>query len=109
MTYINSFIFFVAQNAPEINPEAIKVQTTANVGVGQYILLFIYFIICAGLIISILAQTTKSEGLSGTLGGSAQTIFKGKRGLDEKLSIITNYLAVGFLVLSMILSIFVFR
>lgn len=71
--------------------------------------LIIYFLICIGLVTAVLLQTTKNEGLSGIIGGSNQAVFKGKKGFEERLQEITNYLAVSFIILSFLLSIFMFR
>ena len=73
------------------------------------VLLFIYFLVCLGLVIAVLLQTTKSEGLSGIMGGSAQSVFRGKKGFEETLQEITNYLAVSFVVMSFLVSLFAFK
>lgn len=57
------------------------------------------------LIISILLQSGKSAGLSGSIGGGAEQIF-GKqkaRGYDELLAKITKYGAGAFIICSLIL------
>lgn len=78
-------------------------------GIGQYILLFVYFVICAALVFLVLVQTSKSEGLSGTLGGSTQSIFKGKKSFEEQIDKITKYTAIAFIVLSIFIGWFAFR
>ena len=45
------------------------------------------------MIASVAMQTTKSEGLSGTIGGASHATFKGSR-YDELLSKITRYTGV---------------
>jgi len=52
-------------------------------------------VILIGLVMS---QTTKSEGLTGTIGGKAQSAFRGKPGLDDKLNLWTRYAAVGWMI-----------
>lgn len=52
------------------------------------------------MIIVIMMQTTKSEGLTGTIGGKASTTFKGKPGTEEKLNQYTRYTAISFMVAS---------
>jgi protein translocase SecG subunit len=59
--------------------------------------------------VAVLLQTTKNEGLSGVLGGSSQSMFKGKKGFEETLQEVTNYLAVSFVVMSFLVSIYAFR
>lgn len=55
------------------------------------------------LIVSILLQTSKSDGLSGSIAGGAEQLF-GKRksqGYDALLSKITTVCAVVYIVLSL--------
>ena len=51
-------------------------------------------------------QTTKSEGLGGTIGGKTESAFS-KPGLDEKIDEITKWSAIAFLVLSFIVAYFI--
>lgn len=74
----------------------------------QYLFLAVYFLVCAGLVVLVLVQTSKSEGLSGTLGGATQSIFRGKRSFEEKLNQITAYVATAFIVGSILISLFAF-
>jgi len=75
----------------------------------HWLLLFVYFFVSLGLVITVLLQTTKSEGLSGIIGGSTQSVFHGKKGFEERLQEITNYLAVGFITMSFLVSLFAFK
>lgn len=77
-------------------------------GVLQMLLLAVYFLVCVGLVAAVLMQTTKSEGLSGTIGGSTQSVFKGSKGFEEKIDNITSYLAWAFLALSFVIALFAF-
>ncbi len=63
-------------------------------------------VICAlGLISTILLQSGKSAGLSGSIAGGSEAIFGGKKkGLDELLSKITAYLATLFTLLTLLLA-----
>ncbi|MFD2670976.1 preprotein translocase subunit SecG [Marinicrinis sediminis] len=59
-----------------------------------------------GLILTVLLQKGKSAGLSGAITGGAEHLF-GKqkaRGMDLFLSRLTLVLAIGFFVLSLIVS-----
>jgi preprotein translocase subunit SecG len=73
-------------------------------------LIFIYIIqvlVSIGLIVAVVSQTTKHEGLGGTIGGRAQASFRGRPGLEENIQRITMYLAIGWMglcVLSFIVS-----
>jgi preprotein translocase subunit SecG len=74
-------------------------------GVIGYLLMVVYLLVCLGLIVAVLSQTSKNEGLGGTLGGGGtQSVFHGKKSVEEKLGTITNVLAVSFIVLSMVVS-----
>lgn len=54
----------------------------------------------AALITLVMSQTTKSEGLTGTIGGKMSSSFRGKPGVDEKLSLFTKYAAISFMILT---------
>jgi len=63
-------------------------------------------IICAlGLISTVLLQSGKSAGLSGSIAGGSEAIFGGKKkGLDELLSKVTAYLAALFMLFTLLLA-----
>ena len=73
----------------------------------MYILITIISIVqtisALGLIVLVMSQTTKSEGLSGTIGGKMTSSFRGKPGMDDKLADMTKYSAILFMVLSLLL------
>ena len=54
----------------------------------------------------IMSQATKSEGLSGTIGGKTESAF-GKPGFEERLDEITKWSAITFMVTSAIVAYFV--
>jgi preprotein translocase subunit SecG len=56
------------------------------------------------LIAIVMSQATKSEGLSGTIGGKSESAFQGKPGFDERLTEITKWAAVFFMVTSAIVA-----
>lgn len=64
-------------------------------------------VVCLALILSVLMQSGKAQGL-GEIGGVAETFFgKNKaRALDAKLEKITEYSAGIFLVLTFVLAVF---
>ncbi|MCL6520069.1 MAG: preprotein translocase subunit SecG [Armatimonadetes bacterium] len=72
-------------------------------GAFSLFLTVVQFVSALILIVLVMLQTTKSEGLTGTIGGKASATFKGKPGLDEKLSQLTKWSAVGFAVTSALL------
>ncbi|MHB0911821.1 MAG: preprotein translocase subunit SecG [Armatimonadota bacterium] len=54
------------------------------------------------LIALVISQTTKSEGLTGTIGGKMSSSFRGKPGMDEKLADLTKWSAIVFFVGSLL-------
>ncbi len=63
------------------------------------------FVLCALLLIGLLAvQTTKQEGLSGTIGGRVESNYRGRIGFDAQLTRITGGVAVAFVVIATIVS-----
>lgn len=105
----------VPAGAPGTAPEASVTNVNTSSGtvfkhtILHTIFLMVYFIVCVGLVIAVLLQTTKNEGLSGAIGGASKAVFKGKKGFEEVLQEYTNYLAVGFIALSLIMSFFLFK
>jgi len=71
----------------------------------ETVITVIYVLICLGLISTVLLQSGKSAGLSGAIGGGAQSLFGKKKGLDEKLGKMTTGLAIGFMLLAIVLTI----
>ena len=73
----------------------------------MYIALTIIDVILAlGIIAAVLLQSGKSAGLSGSIAGGAETFFGKKKGLDELLAKVTKWVAVAFLVVTIILAFF---
>ena len=62
----------------------------------------IAFAICLIFIVAI--QQTKSEGLSGTIGGQVTSSFKGKPGFEERLTEYTRYIGVAFFFVSIVVA-----
>lgn len=71
------------------------------------IIIHILQVICAiALISTVLLQSGKSAGLSGSIAGAGEQVFGGKKkGLDELLSKLTAYIAVLFMILTLSLGI----
>ena len=62
-------------------------------------------ILCIALIIVVVMQSSKSAGMSGSIGGGAESIFGGKaRGLDAVLAKATMVLAAAFAVVTILLA-----
>jgi protein translocase SecG subunit len=64
------------------------------------ILIVLQTITALALIVIVMSQTTKHEGLGGAIGGKAQSSFRGKAGLEENLQRFTMYIAVTFFIIS---------
>jgi preprotein translocase subunit SecG len=64
------------------------------------------FVLSAIVLVALLAvQTTKQEGLSGTIGGRVESAYRGRLGAEEQLKRITGIVAVCFVISAFILSI----
>lgn len=64
----------------------------------------VQILLALGLIFIVAIQTTKSEGLGGTIGGQVTSSFKGKPGFEERLNDITKYLGIGFFVVTLLVA-----
>jgi preprotein translocase subunit SecG len=63
------------------------------------------FVLSALSLIALLAvQTTKQEGLSGTIGGRVDSNYRGRLGFDGQLTRITGGVAVAFVVIATLVS-----
>lgn len=69
----------------------------------------VFIIICIALTVLVLMQEGKSAGL-GAISGAAETYWGKNKGrsMEGKLVKITKYLAIGFMLLSIILNLNVF-
>lgn len=70
----------------------------------QGFLIAIHTIISLILITVILMQASKGGGLSGTFGSATTSAIFGGRGAATLLSKLTTWLAIGFMVLAMLIS-----
>ena len=63
----------------------------------------IFIIAAIALVVLLAVQTTKQEGLSGTIGGRVESTY-GRMGADEQLKRVTGFAAVVFVLTGFILS-----
>ncbi len=73
----------------------------------QYVFGAVLIILAIILIVAVLLQESRSAGLSGAISGGADTFFgkaKGKT-IEQKLAKITKFIAIGFFVLALGVSI----
>ena len=73
----------------------------------QIALTIVQIVITVALIITVLMQSGKTQGLSGSIAGGAETFFGKNKGrtIDGILSKVTSVLAVLFVISSIALSI----
>ena len=64
----------------------------------------IFMIAAVALVILLALQTTKQEGLTGSIGGRVESTYRGRLGADEQLKRVTGVVAVVFVVTAFILS-----
>lgn len=69
------------------------------------LLMLVYVVVCIALIITVLLQSSKGEGLAGAFGGGGMSgaVFGG-RGAASFLSRATTVLAVMFMLMAIVLS-----
>lgn len=77
----------------------------------KIVLAAIYVVLCVALVIIVLFQNSKQQGLSGAIAGTAETFFGKNKGrtIDAKLKKWTAIGAVVFLVLSLVLAFLVVK
>jgi preprotein translocase subunit SecG len=75
------------------------------VAIVKLALIIIHAVIGLGLIATVLLQSGRSAGLSGTIAGGGQAIFGKKKGLDDILEKFTTGLAISFMVLAIVLTV----
>lgn len=75
--------------------EALRVITT-----------IVYIVVCLALIVIVLMQEGKSAGLTGSISGAADTYWGKNKGrsMEGALEKFTKYLAIAFILLSVVLN-----
>ena len=73
--------------------------------VAQIIVSIVYFIVALALVAIVILQSGKSAGLSGAIGGGADTFLsKNKaKSADAKLAKMTKWVAIAFMVLTLVM------
>ena len=64
----------------------------------------IFMIAAIALIFLLAVQTTKQEGLTGSIGGRVESAYRGRLGAEEQLKRLTGGVAVVFVVAAFVLS-----
>lgn len=75
------------------------------------ILLLVYILVCCVLTVIVLMQEGKQAGLTGAISGAAETYWGKNKGrsMEGGLELATRFLAVVFVVLSLILNLKIFQ
>jgi preprotein translocase subunit SecG len=105
-----SLLFLAATPAaalPTAAPAAVPTNfefTPVTFGAQHPILLTIIqalFILTSLVLIVLMSmQTTKNEGLSGSIGGRSESAYRGRLGLDQQLTRLTGGIASAYVVLA---------
>jgi protein translocase SecG subunit len=64
----------------------------------------IFITSAVALVILLAVQTTKQEGLSGTIGGRVESAYRPRLGFDQQLARITGFIAICFVVFATLVS-----
>ena len=72
----------------------------------RVIVTIIYVLVSIALTVIVLMQEGKTEGLSGAISGAADTYWGKNKGrsMEGAMNKITRYLAVGFIILTVVLN-----
>ncbi|MDR3709971.1 MAG: preprotein translocase subunit SecG [Capsulimonadaceae bacterium] len=70
----------------------------------KYVLLIVQALISITLIFIVTAQTTKNEGLTGSIGGQMTPSFKGKPGMEEQVRTWTVYVSAAWFLLCFLIA-----
>lgn len=82
-----------------------KLHGGVFVGALKIIVNVLHIVLSITIIVLVLLQSAKSEGLSGSIAGGAETFFGKNKGktLDSLLSKFTTFVAIAFLITSLVL------
>ncbi|GAC1626151.1 MAG: hypothetical protein NVS4B5_17920 [Vulcanimicrobiaceae bacterium] len=64
-----------------------------------------FLLLAVGLVVLLAFQTTKQEGLSGTIGGRVESNYRPRLGFDQQLARLTSYVAIAMVFFAVVLSI----
>lgn len=60
----------------------------------------LFILVSVVLIVLMSMQTTKNEGLSGSIGGRSESAYRGRLGFDQQLTRLTGSIASAYVVLA---------
>jgi len=61
----------------------------------------LFLISTIGVIALMSVQTTKTEGLSGSIGGRAEAAYRGRLGFEQQLTRVTTVVAIAWILLAL--------
>ena len=70
------------------------------------LLTILQIITSLGLIATVLLQSGKRAGMSGAIAGGAESVFGKKKGMDALFSKLSTIFAVGFMLVTLLASLF---
>jgi protein translocase, SecG subunit len=103
--FVNFTNIFLAQ-ATTVTTTDTVVGNVAKSGGNSFLvvsLCVIYAIVCVGLVVLVMLQTSKQEGLGGVFGSSMQNLFRGKQSAEQKIAKFTSIIGFIFVILSMVI------
>ena len=65
----------------------------------------VFVLLAIALIVMLAFQTTKQEGLSGTIGGRVESAYRPRLGFDQQLARMTSWVAIAFAFVGFLLSV----
>ena len=96
----------VTATSPVATQQAVQALSWFQLHAGwlTHTIAAIGLIAAVGLIVLLAIQTTKQEGLSGSIGGRVESAYKGRPGAEEQLKRLTGFVAGVFVVAFVVLS-----
>jgi protein translocase SecG subunit len=64
----------------------------------------IFIFLAVALVVLLAFQTTKQEGLSGTIGGRVESAYRPRLGFDQQLARTTSWVAIAFMFFGLLIS-----
>jgi protein translocase SecG subunit len=94
----------VPPNAPIAPQVQAKTAIATHAGWLTHGLAGIFVLSSISLFFLLAIQTTKQEGLTGTIGGRVESSYHGRLGAEEQLKRLTGFVAVLFVISAFVLS-----
>jgi preprotein translocase subunit SecG len=82
----------------------LKTPLAANFPWLTHTLAGLFVVLAVSLVVLLAVQTTKQEGLSGTIGGRVESAYRPRLGFDQQLARMTSWVAISFVIVGFLLS-----